>query len=46
MSDKKSTSFENKYTVEDLRIMQSWSLQTKIQVTQSLFNGKMETIKR
>lgn len=35
MSDKKSTSFENKYTVEDLRIMQSWSLQRKIQVTQT-----------
>lgn len=35
MGDKKSTSFENKYTVEDLRIMQSWSLQRKIQVTQT-----------
>lgn len=35
MSDKKSTSFENKYTVEDLRTMQSWSLQRKIQVTQT-----------
>ena len=35
MSDKKSNSFENKYTVEDLRIMQSWSLQRKIQVTQT-----------
>ena len=35
MSNKKSTSFENKYTVEDLKIMQSWSLQRKIQVTQT-----------
>lgn len=35
MGDKKSTSFENKHTVEDLRIMQSWSLQRKIQVTQT-----------
>ena len=35
ISNKKSTSFENKYTVEDLRIMQSWSLQRKIQVTQT-----------
>ena len=35
MSNKKSTSFENKYTVEDLKIMQSWSLQRTIQVTQT-----------
>lgn len=33
MSNKKSTSFDNKHTVEDLKIMQSWSLQRKIQVT-------------
>ena len=29
MSNKKSNSFENKYTAEDLKIMQSWSLQKK-----------------
>lgn len=35
MSNKKSTSFDNKYTVEDLKIMQSWSLSRKIQVSQA-----------
>lgn len=34
MSNKKSDSLTNKYTSEDLKIMQSWSLDRKIQVTQ------------
>lgn len=35
MNDKNSTSFKPKFTSEDLKIMQSWSLQRKIQVTQT-----------
>ena len=36
MSNNKSSNlFDNKYTIEDLKIMQSWSLQRKIQVTQT-----------
>lgn len=34
MDNKNSTSSENKYTSEDLKIMQGWSLDRKIQVTQ------------
>lgn len=34
-NNKSSNSFDNKYTIEDLKIMQSWSLQRKIQVTQT-----------
>lgn len=34
-NNKKSNSFDNKHTAEDLKIMQSWSLQRKIQVTQT-----------
>ena len=33
--DKNSNSSENKYTNEDLKIMQGWSLERKIQVTQT-----------
>lgn len=35
MSNIKSSSSKNKYTSEDLKIMQSWDLQRKIQVTQT-----------
>lgn len=35
MENKKSNLSENKYTAEDLKIMQSWSLERKIQVTQT-----------
>ena len=35
MSNKNSNSFKNKYTVEDLKKMQSWTLDKKIQVTKA-----------
>ena len=35
MSNKKTTSSTTKYTSEDLKTMQSWSLERKIQVTQT-----------
>jgi 3'-phosphoadenosine 5'-phosphosulfate sulfotransferase (PAPS reductase)/FAD synthetase len=35
LSNKNRNSFENKYTSDDLKIMQSWNLNRKIQVTQT-----------
>ena len=35
VKDKNFTSFDKKYTAEDLKIMQSWNLSKKIMVTQT-----------